>query len=320
MAAVNLALQMALLIAVGFFARKKRIVDEHFSSSLAAFIFNFVFPAIIINALQDGSGEHDAKSVLVLVLVAPFTIVLMLAVGGIVNRLTGKKDEVSRLILVNLAFTNFTYMAFPVMESLFGSEGLFYISIYTIPVRVMFYILVPLILGVGVKHGESGANPPLSQQLKKVLLSPPVLAVPIGLLIYSSGFSLPIPIAAVIRYLANVATPMGMVLCGVTLASVALGQFGADRRVWLSTGLRLVLAPLLMLGLYFLARVFFTPDLLVSKIVILYCALPVSATTAVMAIKMKCSPQVASQTVFLTTVLSIATLPLWVAIVERVVV
>jgi len=319
MIALSLAVQMAILMFIGFFARKKRIVEEKFSTSLASFIFNFVFPCVVINAMQIKYEPSEVINSGLLMGISVFTMALMLGLGLLVNRIIRKKDDMSRILLVNLLFTNFTYMAFPIMESLYGEKGSFYIAIYTIPVRVLFYVATPLIFTLGKDKAEKLNARRIGRDALRALLSPPVLAVPVGLVIYIFGIAIPEPIAAVIASLAKVATPMGMVLCGVTLAAIPLSKIWKEKRIMLIAALRLVAAPLTAVGIYLFVSLFVHVDPLLAKVSILYCALPAAATITVLAIKSQSDATKAAQCVFATTLFSVATLPAWAYILEIIV-
>lgn len=311
MTALNLAIEMAILIFIGFFARRRRIVDERFSTSLASFIYNFVFPCVVINSLQIEYTPEQVMNSGMLIGISIFSIVLFCGLGLLVNKIGHKSDDMARILLVDMMFTNFTYMAFPIMESLYGKPGSFYIAIYTIPVRVLFYIATPLIYSVGKDKAVRLSRRQIGQDALRALLSPPVLAVPVGFALYFFAVRIPTVIADVIGLLARVATPMGMVLCGVTIAAIPLSKVWKEKRLILVAVLRLLAAPAIMLGIYVFASRFVTIDPLVAKISILYCALPAAATTTVLAIRMQSDAVKAAQAVFITTFLSVFSLPAW---------
>ena len=317
MTALSLAIQMAIFMCIGFFAKKSRIVDDRFSASLAAFIFNFDFPCSVIHSMQ---VDYDPAQVLnggVLIIVSLITMVVMLGLGILTNRITRKSDDMSRILIVNLMFTNFTYMAFPIMETLYGSLGSFYIAVYTIPVRILFYVATPLIFTLGKDEKEGVSVKRIRRDVVRALLSPPVVAVPVGLVIYIFGISIPGPISGVIESLSRVAAPMGMVLCGVTMAAIPLSKILRENRVFLIAALRLLVAPAVMLGIYFVVTLWIPIDPVIAKVSILYCALPAAATTTILAIKAQSDATRAAQCVFVTTLISIVTLPIWAEILNR---
>jgi len=318
-AALNLAIEMAILLVIGFFARKKRLVDEKFSISLSSFIYNFVFPCSVVYSLQVSYDPSEVWKSGQLIGISIFTMALMLGVGLLFNRIGHRTDDMSRILLVNIIFTNFTYMAFPIMGALYQAQGSFYIAVYTIPVRVLFYIATPLIFTVGKESAARIGGRQIGRSILRTLLSPPVLAVPIGLALYIFGITLPVPVFEVVKYMSAVATPMGMVLVGVTLAAIPMTNMWKEKRLISVTVLRLLAAPAIMLGLYMLLSRLTYIDPVIAKVSILYCALPAAATTTILAIKSQGDANKAAQCVFVTTLFSIATVPMWYEILEIIV-
>lgn len=319
MTAVNLAIQMAILILVGYFARRTKMVGASFAEHLAEFVFYIVFPCIVFRSVVKDFDLSKIADMSILIVISVVTMAIMLGLGVLVNLILRKSDDLARILLMNLMFTNFTYMAFPVMEALYGQEGIIYITAYTTPVRVLFYAVTPLIFSL--RRAESGdtVHSRITKGTWKALVSPPVLALPVGLLFYFLPISVPDPIMGSIDSLANVATPMGMALCGMTLAEIPLTGFWSEKRVFLITVLRLLIAPALILGLYLIVSPLITIDPVVAKVSILYCALPAAASSTIIAMKARADAQRAAQCVLVTTLVSVITLPGWVYLLDRII-
>ncbi|MBN1776048.1 MAG: AEC family transporter [Clostridiales bacterium] len=320
MTAVNLAIQMAILIFVGYFARKAKMVGGSFAEHLAEFVFYIVFPCVVFRSVLRDFDPQKIADMSILIVISVVTMVIMLGLGVLVNFLLKKSDDLARILIMNLMFTNFTYMAFPVMEALYGNDGIIYIAAYTTPVRVLFYAVTPLIFSLR-RAGNNGtvSNSRIAKGTWKALLSPPVLAVPIGLLFFFLPISVPSPILWSIDSLANVATPMGMALCGMTLAEISMSGFWAEKRVFLIAALRLLIAPALILGLYLIVSPLVAIDPVVAKVSILYCALPAAASSTIIAMKARADAQRAAQCVLVTTLVSVLTLPGWVYLLDRII-
>ncbi len=312
MNAVDLAIIMFLLILVGYICRKTKIVDERFGQSLSVFIFNVVFPAIVINSMSIKFDRKDLNNSIILIIISIGTMIIMFAGGKITNAITGKKDSLSRIITFALMFPNFTFMAFPIMETLFPDKGLFYISMYTIPTRFAIYVLGPLLMK---PKEESDNRMDLVKQGLRALITPPVIAIPIGLLLYFTGIKLPIPISETIAHFARVATPMGMVVSGIMIAESSIKNLFGEARIYLLTLLRLFAAPILI---YFILLPF-NLDPVILKISVIYCALPVASSTTIFALQYKGDAAHAAGSVFMTTVFSMLTVPLCAYILELVV-
>lgn len=312
MNAFNLALIMFLLILVGYISRKSKFVDEKFGTSLSAFIFNVVFPAIIISSMSIPFKKEDMNNSIILIIISTATMAVMFIVGISANRITGKRDGLSRIITFAMMFPNFTFMAFPVMETLFPEKGLFYISMYTIPTRFFIYILGPMLMRSG---DNSLSRKQILKEGLKSLVTPPVIAIPIGFFLYFTGIALPFPIQQTMVHLAKVATPMGMALSGIMLAEASIGSMLKEKRLYLLTLLRLIAAPVLI----YILLLPFTLDPVVLKISVLYCALPIASSTTVFALTFGGDAKNAAGGVFLTTIISIITIPICAYILELVV-
>lgn len=323
MTAVYLAIQMTLLMGVGFFARKVHIVDEKFPQSLGNFLYHFGFTCVVLKAMM-ASDLSSLGDMGVLILISLGTMGVMFLFGTFTNCLLHKNDDMAKISIVDLMFVNFTFMAFPIIEALYGEKGSLYIAAYTIPVRILFYVLTPLILASAAKKGAVSSASSLQPQVnvgkevRKVLLSAPVLAIPVGLLLSFLPFELPTPLTNSIAAIAAVVTPMGMALCGMRLAEVPIRECLRSGRIWILTALRLIFAPALALGLMFLLTRFFTLDSTLVKMCVIYCALPAAASTTIIAMNVGSDSIKAAQCVFATTALSVCTLPIWVILVDLV--
>lgn len=314
MDAFNLALIMFALIVTGYITRKSKIVDEKFGQSLSVFLFNIVFPAIIISSMSIEFDKTDMKNSIILISISIITTFVMYITAKVSNRITGKNDSISRIINFAMMFPNFTFMAFPVMETLFPDKGLFYISMYTIPTRFLIYILGPVV----IKDKEESPKENKSHFIKSGFLSiltPPVIAIPIGFFIYVSGLNLPLFLSDTFKHISNTATPMGMILSGIILAEASIGSMLKEKRLYMLSFLRLVLAPLIT----YLIIMPFGFDPVIVKISVIYSALPIASSTTVFALKYGKNPQSAAAGVFLTTILSILTIPLCAYILDFVV-
>ncbi len=308
MNAFTLALVMLLLMAAGYVARKTRIVDASFGESMAAFIFNLVFPALILRSMAGPYRPSELRNGLILMGICTGVMGLMYLAGTLVVRLDPRHDAMDRILRFSLVFPNYTFMAFPVMEALYGQQGLFYVSLYTLPMRIAFYLLGPVLM----KAPDQEARAPIRERLR-ALLTPPVLTVPVALALYILEIRLPAPLEKSLDLLAAVATPMGMAVSGVLLADAPVGDFLRERRVALASLLRLVAAPALVFAILWPLH----PDPQVFRVSVLFSAMPAAASTTIFAVRYRSDPARAAQLVFLSTVLSLLTVPLTAFLLER---
>ncbi|MFA6736368.1 MAG: AEC family transporter [Saccharofermentanales bacterium] len=312
MNATSLALVMFLLILVGYTARKLKIVDGNFGRGLSMFLYDFVFPAIIVSSMSIPVDKNDLENSLHLIIISIGMIILMFAISFAAKIIMKTKDSFAGIMSFAMMFPNFTFMAYPVMESLFPDKGLFYISIFTVPVRLIIYVAGPLLIkpkDIKLSSYE------MIKTAAGALLTPPVLAVPVGLAVYFLGITFPVPIASTLEFLGRTATPMGMAVTGILLAEAPIRKIFADKRLYVLSFMRLVMAPLIV----FLVLFKIPLDPVVFKMAVIYSALPAAAATTVIAIQYKGDAQNAAGSVFLTTVFSVVSVPVCAMLLDLVV-
>ena len=146
--------------------------------------------------------------------------------------------------------------------------------------------------------------------VKKILLNPGIIGVVVGLTLFV--FSVPVPtlIADGVGHLASLNTPVPMLIVGYYLAQTNLVSALKDGRGWLCIALRLVAAPLLALGALLLCGV--RGDLLTACMICI--ATPVATSCTMFATRFDRNPRLSVNLVSLSTLLSVLTLPLLVAL------
>lgn len=312
MVALNLALQVALLVLVGAFIRKKNIVDESFEKNLSKFIMSVALPALIIDALSTGMAPGDLKTVgIVWAVSLGFCLVIVFIIGTILYRIMGR-SQLARVARFALMIPNFTFMGIPVIQSLYGSAGLVLFNLLVVPVRLVYYLLAKPLLNPQGEREKTSAG----EKLKNIF-SPLVISVIIGLILGLTGIRLPQFIAKTISSLAAATSSLGMVMCGMILSRVKAKDIFGQPKVFIITGFRIVVLPAIALFVMMLLPL----DPLLKKIVVIYCALPVAALIPSFVVRYDNVPEArlaSSLSVFSTTLLSVITLPIWYAVVEAV--
>jgi hypothetical protein len=202
-------------------------------------------------------------------------------------------------------FSNCGFMGYPVIASLFGETGVIYVSVY-----VLVFTIYTWTLGIYIYAGKTG-------NWKEIFLQPGLIAVAVGLLLFAFGLRLPSWAGRTADSLGSLTTPLAMMIVG---ALVAEGDFRHVIREWLAfaaAAVRLLLLPGLALGALWLLWQLGLPGLpAVATPVIACCvlltAMPVAANVAIFASMYQVKPQFAAQTVLVSTLLSVITIPLWI--------
>lgn len=304
MTAAKLALELLIMIAIGYAIEKRRLVGPQFSTDLSAFVINLALPCLIIRSMQVEYSVDQLKTCGYLVLLGLLYLAVSFAAAFLVYRLA-PGDHRGRILRFGMIFTNFTFVGIPVMETLYGNSGVFYFVIFLVPLRIALYSFAkPLLTPPHVAVEKQS----FTQKLKG-WFSPQLAAVLIGLAMYITGWQPPEIIAQPMAWLAGVCSPLGMILCGVSLAKYPAKAL-LRPSCFVTAGLRCLLMPALLLAVSFLLRL----DAALAQPMVICAALPIASTLAAFTIRFDENTDAhfeSAGAILCSTVLSAATIPLW---------
>ena len=310
MTALQVALEFAIFVFLGLFIVRIGLVGPDFRAQLAKYVTNVALPCMIARTLYAQTDRFTGVGRVLLL--AVLTIALLLLTGEIVYLLS-RKSEAGKSARFSMAFGNFTFMGFPVVENLYGAEGLFVFTLFTVPVRPIFYSLPGLLL----RPAGSEAKKLTFGELMKLIFSPPVVAVLAGLALHLGRIQLPLFLDKAVQALGSTASVLGMLLVGMGMAGISMKTLWQRRSALLIVLTKAILCPLVMLGLFLL----FPMEPESKKVLFIYGAVPVPSLLTAFSYNNGRSEEAceeASAAVLLSTLLSVVTLPVWATIGERV--
>ena len=247
MTVLQLSLKLILLIGVGFLARKLKVMGDGFDRLLSRFLMAVPLPCMIVDSFNI---EYSVENLLSAPVLLGLSVGSMALLGLVVGLCTARMRDrdMGKTVRFALLFTNFTFLGLPVVGELYGAEAVFQYVIFTLPIRIIFYGGASLLLGKG------GERVDVKDALKQFFCEP-VVAVLIGFFLYAAQIHLPALLSGVISTLGDMASPLGLLLCGAILAD-------ADwRGIWkrpvavIVAVLRLTVIPGLVVGAFLLLGV-----------------------------------------------------------------
>jgi predicted permease len=308
MLAVKLALEITLLVFLGFFIGKIKMFPEDFEAALSKFVIDVSLPCLIIVALNKTFDPAELSGLMTLIVMSISMIAAFFLIGQIGYYLVGKGSS-GRLVRFGTTFCNYTYFGMPVMEALYGANGLFLYNIFSVPIRIIIYFFASVNFS-----GKTGVKS--AKDVAKLLFTPPTVAVIIGMILYFANITLPDFLAETMDSVGSVSSPLGMMLCGMSLSHISLKNIFRFPKAFVTVGLRCFAAPLLTL----LVLGFTHIDPQYIKIAVVYSALPVAAITTSYIIAYDNDRDAVSESavaILVSTLLSIVTLPLFTYILDR---
>lgn len=292
-AMINLQAMLFVLLFVGVAARKKGIISEDGRKSLSSLIIKVILPFNIAKSFCiEWSNEILKKSALVLVVavIAQIGYVLLSKV------LYRRQSEDKRVVLQYATIcSNAGFMGNPIVEAVYGSEGLLYASVALIPLRVAMWSS-----GLSLFTRADG-----KKMLRSVLLHPCMIAVYIGFFLMAAPVTLPDCVMQTIQSIACCNTAISMIVIGAILAEMKWKEI-FDPYLFYYSFIRLIGIPLVVFAVLRLAGI----GGMVTGVTVLLAAMPAGSTTVLLADTYGKNSTYASASVFVSTILSLFTLPL----------
>lgn len=290
---LNLQITIFCLMLSGYILTKTNILSGDARKPLSNLLINFILPCNIITSFMMEFNQKimlDCLSIFI-VSVCLQTFVVLASKYFYPNTDSGKLPVLRYGTIVS----NAGFMGSPIAQGLYGNQGLLYSSIYLIPLRAVMWSF-----GVTCYTGAKGKG-----VLKKILTHPCIVAVFLGMILMITQIQLPKGIEQTIRYAGNANTALSMIVIGNILAEVKASEI-LDRTAGWFCIVRLAVIPLLVLIGCKLSGV----DELVKQLSVVLASMPAAATTAILAAKYDGDAHFAAKIVFLSTLLSLLSVPL----------
>lgn len=286
---VNQTLIMFILAGIGYIMFRWGKVTLEGSKNIGNLLIYLVLPCVIINGfLMERTREHLIGLGLSAVLAF---VILILSI--LVSRLFFRKDPIAAF---GGAFANPGFFGVPLIIASLSDGAVFYIAAF-----IGFLNLLQWSYGVAIMTGEKGRI-----SVKSLVTAPFFIAIVIGMLLFLTQCPLPALVTKTLSYLTGLNTPLSMFTVGVYLAQTDLLAMFCRKSVYLVCLVRLIIIPLIALAiLYFVPNTY-----LEMKLAILIASgCPVGSNIAVYAQLHDRDYPYAVQTVVVSTLFSIITIP-----------
>lgn len=291
----DLQVMMFLLMAVGVVLRKMNIITKEGKGMLTDLVIDLILPCNIISAFYMPMDHSVFVSGVEILIISILIQIFCTFISGILYR---KVPKEKRMVLQYATVcSNAGFLGNPVAEGLYGSVGLLYASVYLIPQRIVMW-------SAGVSYFTE--CPSKKEVVKKVLKHPCIVAVEIGIVLMVTQVQLPGFLSSAIENVGGCTTAITMMLIGTILTDVDMRHILTRTTVAYSF-IRLVFIPAVVFAGSWLANI----DSVVAGVSVTLAAMPAGTTTAILAMKYHGDEEFATQCVVLTTMLSMAAIPIW---------
>ncbi len=302
---------MFLVILFGWLARRRGMLDGPMTVMLSRFTTDITLPALIFTQILATVDRRELAASWPVPVMAAAVLLLGQAVALLTWKLFAPRSQARTFIFV-VMMANWIYLPLPIVQSLWGQDGVRAILLCNVGVQFVLWT-------TGIATLRRGGLD--LRNLLNVITNPGMIATVAGigvaiLLPTLAQHRIAAPPLEAITMIGSLTIPLSLIATGAQLAAIARGTRTSIRAFGGVMLLRLIVVPLLALaGLWLLQ---FSPLRLsyVSAMCgFLIAAMPVAISASILAERYDQDTDLAAQSIFYSTFLSIATVPamFWIA-------
>lgn len=305
-------LLLFIMIAAGFTGGKTRILGKGSDDVIAKLVFNITLPCLLLTSItgMDMTPEIWKNGIGVIIFSALIHGLQML-IGYTSSRILKLSERKSVIHIIHTFKGNTIFIGFPLLDALFpGGEGLLYAALYNFASNIIMWTIGVMFLD------KSHKKHPLDNLKKLININTIALLIGLGFLI--AGVSFPDIITGSIGRLGSATSPLAMIFIGLKFSEIRFNSIVTDKSAWVYSFNKLLFVPMISGLLIFLAGniPFFQISDTARMCVLMQASTPGFAMMMIISRIYNADTDTAVKNFFLSTLLSIFSLPLVYVILE----
>lgn len=290
-----------LLIGMGALTRWTRTMDDASIRGATSLLLNFVTPCLLVATFQRDCSTEQLRAVgLSAAIGFGFHAASMALAYLFVHDPDRSRDAVLKFAVI---FTNAGFMSLPLQKELLGEDGVFCGAVIVGVFQVLCWTY-----GIWLMGGRDARFSP-----SRIFLNPGITGIAIAMAFFLTGLRLPEALDKPCRMMGELNTPLAMVVIGYHLAGSRVAGVLRDRRALWAMALRLAVSPAVTL---LVLAAFGKWDRTLLLAAMIAASAPTAAITTILAVQYRRDVTLSVELVSVTTLASVATMPLLVALAE----
>ncbi len=291
---------LLLMIAIGYVLSRFKLLPKESAAVLSKLENNVLIPALAMGTFLTHFTLDSFREAGLYLLAGTVLAVLSVLFAVLVARFCSKDHYIRKIYTYGLSFSNFGFMGNAVVAALFPDIFMNYL-VFVIPSWAIIYVWgVPALL---MPETEEKGHP--LEGLKK-LCNPMFGGMVIGMILGITSLPLPGFVSSTISTLGSCMSPVAMLLTGITIAGIDLLAAFKNASVYAVSFLRLVVMPLLGIGILIPLSLPYG----ITLCCVCALAMPLGLNTIVVPSAYGKDPTVAAQMALISHLLSCLTIPL----------
>ncbi len=298
-------ISVGLLIALavpGFILKKLKMLPDNAVNVLVTLLLYIAQPFLTFSSFMKKTYESALlTNMLLTALLALVTQLLVLLIAWLT--LKPVKDDYSRRVAALCSYMgNCAFMGIPVLQAFFpgNSEPIMYCAVYSSVFNLLGWTVSVFLLTKDKSYVS----------VKKAVINPPTIALILALPLFFFSVKLPAQIITSVDFLGNMTSPLSMLILGIRIGGLKFKELFSSAAVYAAAFFRLILSPLLALGLMLLLRLCFPLSSTLIKTIFVISAMPTATMIVVFCEKFTGDSSLAVKTMLLSTIFSVITIPI----------
>lgn len=301
------ALIMFIPVLAGIAAAKLGYFKNGFSKMLSSFVLNIAQPFMLVTSMLGIEYSEENLYSGLMIMLAAAVVHGVAAVIAFLTTCKMKDRKAGRISEFCMIFSNCGFFGFPLLRTVYGEIGVFWGGFYAIVFNIAMWTYGVFIL--------SRANREMKIRITKIFLNNGSIPCILGFILYILRFRIYQPIYDSMDLIGSTCTPLSMIIIGAMIAEIPIKRLISDPHVYFTSFIHLIVLPVvcgIALKLFGFSRE-------IAVFGALMMSLPSAAASAMFAESYDIRPELAAQTVGISTLLAVGTVPMIMQLVSAIV-
>lgn len=293
--------QFFIMIIMGYTLVKLKIVKSEDSKVLSMVCLYLIMPCVIINSFLIDFTPEKLKGLGLAVGVA----IVIHFVAWIFIKILGKVLNFNPVEKASVMYSNAANMVIPVVMSVLGDEWVLYSSAFVSVQLVLLWT-----------HCKSMLSNEKGFELKKIYTNINLIAIFIGILLFITKIHIPSVLQGTLKSVGGTVAPISMIITGMIMAGAELKKVFSNGRIYLVLFFRMIFFPFIVFLIIYFTGITKVIDngAMILLVTFIATITPTASSITQMAQVYGNNEQYAGAINIMTTVASIITMPIMVAL------
>lgn len=295
---LNQMLVILFAVAMGYVAHQFGYLGPEINQKLSKIIIHIGIPALTLAAVMNNSDGPGLEELMGVAWTMLLFYDLSFGLAVILPRFIGGTKLQQGVWRFSMVFSNAAFVGYPVVEGLFGVEGLFYAVMIVLPMTLFNFTIAPLMLSGTLRFDW------------RKMVTPGTICAILALAMTLTGWRPPAIVGEMMDMVGDITIPLSLLALGSMLAAMPAKSVLGSPRLWVLSVIRLFVMPgalALVLGLLGI-------DQILKSVAVILIGMPVAVNGSMMCLEFGGDADTMAKGVFLSTVLCILTIPIVAAV------